>query len=154
MNEPIFNKKATFDYTLKDKFEAGIALTGGEVKSIRLGSVSLVDSFVRISNSQVYLINAYIAPYKMALDLSYDPKRERILLLNRNEIEKLAAETLTSNLTIVPVKVYIKANLVKVEIAIAVPKKKADKRASLKKKAVQRETESYLRSDKNRQKAN
>lgn len=152
MNEPIVNKKAGFDYQLQDKFEAGIALTGSEVKSIRLGSASLTDSFVRINdNDQPSLINAYIAPYKMALDPSYDPRRERKLLLNRNEIEKLSGKLSASNLTIVPTKVYIRANLVKLEIALAIPKKKADKREALKKKAQIRETESYLRADKIRQ---
>lgn len=149
MNEPILNKKASFDYQLLDKFDAGIVLTGSEVKSVRSGAVSLADSFVKINqNSQPQLINAYIAPYKMAIDPSYDPRRVRQLLLNKNEIEKLDSKVSASRLTIVPIKVYIKANLVKLEIALASPKKKADKRADLKKKAQERETESTLRENK------
>jgi len=148
VNGPIFNKKAKFDYFLKDNLEAGISLTGAEVKSVRSGSVSLTDSFVRIVDGQAVLTNAYIAPYKMALDLSYDPRRERNLLLNRGEIDRLIGQLASKNLTIVPVKMYNRANLVKVEIAIGVPKKKADKRDSLKQKAIERETESYLRADK------
>ncbi len=148
MNEPILNKKARFDYFLRDSLEAGISLTGAEVKSVRSGSVTLTDSFVRISNGQVLLTNAYIAPYKMAIDPSYDPKRERRLLLTRGEIDHLVGQLASKNLTIVPVRVYIKSNLVKVEIALAQAKKKADKRDDLKRKAIDRETESLLRAPK------
>ena len=148
MEEPIFNKKARFDYFLKDNIEAGISLTGAEVKSVRTGSVSLADSFVKIQDGQAILTNTYIAPYKMALDPSYDPRRDRQLLLNREEIDRLTGQLASRNLTIVPVKVYTRANLVKVEVALAVPKKKADKRDTLKRKAIERDTESYLRADK------
>lgn len=148
MSETIFNKKASYDYFFKDKLEAGISLTGGEVKSVRSGSVSLTDSYVKVIGGQVYLVNAYIAPYKMAIDPSYDPKRSRTLLLNKNEIDKIVGQTSVNNLTIVPVRVYTTRNLVKVEIALATPKKKADKRDLLRRKALQKETESFLRKDK------
>jgi SsrA-binding protein len=148
MNGPILNKKALFDFFLKEKIEAGISLTGAEVKSVRSGSVSLTDSFVRLSGGEAILMNVYIAPYKLAIDPSYDPKRDRPLLLNRSEIDHLTGQVASRNLTIVPTKMYTKANLVKVEIALAVPKKKADKRETLKRKALERETESYLRADK------
>lgn len=148
MSSTILNKKAAFNYFLRDHLEAGIALTGGEVKSVRDGSVQLDDAYVRISDGQVLLVNAYIAPYKFALDPSYDPKRERKLLLNKHEIESLVGRLATKSLTIVPAKVYTTHNLVKVEIAIGIPKKKADKRDELKKKASIRETESFLRADK------
>ena len=160
MSSEIVNKKAGFNYFLQDHLEAGIALTGGEVKSVRAGSVTLDDSYVRISEGQVSLINCYIAPYKFALDPSYDPKRERKLLLNKQEIEhllgKLGSKNLTNSdlqtrshgLTIVPTKVYTSHNLVKVEIAIGAPKKKFDKREDLKKKAILRETEKILREQK------
>lgn len=124
MNEPIFNKKAAYDYFLKDHLEAGISLTGAEVKSVRAGSMSLTDSFVRIADGQAVLTNAYIAPYKMALDPSYDPRRDRKLLLHQHEIENLAGKLSAGRLTIVPVKVYNSANLVKVQIALGIPKKK------------------------------
>ncbi len=159
MNETIFNKKASFDFNLSEKLEAGIVLTGSEVKSVRSGSVSLSDSFVKFVGNEALLVNVYIAPYKYAVDPSYDPKRSRKLLLNRDEIEFLAGKVgsgkLTNSdlrspkgLTIVPVKMYNTHNLVKVEIAIASKKKKFDKRESLKKKAQDRETEGYLRTEK------
>ena len=148
MNEPIINKKATFDYSLTDKFEAGIALTGSEVKSVRYGSVSLVDSFVKITDNEAFLVNAYIAPYKYAVDPSYDPKRTRKLLLNKKEIEFIDGKLASGNLTVVPVKMYTSHNLVKVEIALASKRKKFDKREVLKKKAQNRETEGYLRTAK------
>jgi SsrA-binding protein len=148
MQAPIFNKKASFDYVFKDKLEAGISLTGGEVKSVRAGSMSLADSYIKIINGNAVLLNAFIAPYKMAIDPSYDPKRNRQLLLRKEQIDKLIGQTSAKNLTIVPVKVYIKRNLVKVEIALAQPKKKSDKRDELKKKAIKRETEKLLREDK------
>lgn len=152
MSSQIVNKKASFDYFLKDRLEAGIALTGGEVKSVRSGSVQLQDSYVRITSGEAFLINTYIAPYKFALDPSYDPKRDRKLLLNKQEIEELTGKMASKNLTIVPTKMYTTHNLVKVEIAVAVPKKKADKRDSLKRKMLQRETERSLREDKHNSK--
>lgn len=148
MTSTIVNKKASFDFFLKDPIEAGILLTGGEVKSVRLGSVSLSDSFIKITGSEAFLVNAYIAPYKYAIDPSYDPKRIRKLLLNKSEIEFLSGKLASGNLTIVPTKMYNTRNLVKLEIAIASKKKKFDKRESLKKKAVKKEVEGYLRADK------
>lgn len=148
MNEPIFNKKASFDYSLSDKFDAGIVLTGSEVKSVRFGSVSLADSFVKITDNEAFLVNVYIAPYKYAVDPSYDPKRTRKLLLNKKEIEFLDGKLASGNLTVVPIKVYTSNNLVKVQIALASKRKKFDKREVLKKKAQNRETEGYLRTTK------
>ncbi|MDP2670948.1 MAG: SsrA-binding protein SmpB [bacterium] len=144
----IFNKKASFEYFLKEKLETGIVLTGAEIKSVREGAGSLADSFVRIVKDEVTLFNAFISPYKYAFDPSYDPKRERKLLLKRKEIDFLIGKLTSSNLTIVPTKLYITHNLVKLEIALALPKKKFDKRDSLKRKAVDRQTESLLRAEK------
>lgn len=148
MGEAVVNKKASYDYFFKEKLEAGLSLTGGEVKSAKAGSVSLSESYVRIINDEVFLINAYIAPYKYALDPSYDPKRTRKLLLRKEEIDRLSGQLASKGLTIVPVKLYNSANLVKLEIALAVAKKKADKRDELKKKAQERETASFLREEK------
>lgn len=159
MNETIFNKKASFDFNLSEKIEAGIVLTGSEVKSVRAGSVSLSDTFVKIVGNEAFLVNVYIAPYKYAVDPSYDPKRSRKLLLTKDEIEFLAGKVgsgkLTNSdlrnqqgLTIVPVKMYNSHNLVKVEIALASKKKNFDKRESLKRKAQDREIEGYLRNEK------
>ena len=144
----IFNKKAGFDFFLTEKTEAGIVLTGSEVKSVRAASGALVDSYVKIVNGEALLINAYIAPYKYAVDPSYDPRRSRKLLLNKKEVEFFASKVSSSNLTIVPTKMYTSHNLVKLEIALGKAKKKADKRDMLKKKAQERETESYLRAAK------
>ena len=146
--KPIINKKASFDYFLKERFEAGIVLTGAEVKSIRAGAGSLVDSFVKIIKGEPVLFNAYISPYKYAFDPSYDPKRERQLLLHSKEIDYLIGKLASENLTIVPTKVYITHNLAKVEIALVSSKKKFDKRAALKRKAVDRQTEGLLRAAK------
>ncbi len=148
MSSSVINKKASFNYFLKDRLEAGIALTGGEVKSARAGSVRLDDAYVRIANGEAFVTNLYIAPYKFALDMSSDPKRERKLLLNKNEIESLAGKLASKGLTIVPTKMYTTHNLVKLEVAIGIPKKKADKRDTLKKKALDREIERTLREDK------
>jgi len=144
----ILNKKASFDFNLSEKTEAGIVLTGSEVKSVRAGSGSLVDSYVKILNGEAVLVNAYIAPYKYAVDPSYDPRRSRKLLLNKAEIEFFSGKTSASNLTIVPTKMYTSHNLVKLEIALGSAKKKSDKRDSLKRKAQKREIEGYLRADK------
>ena len=141
----VLNKKAKHDYLLYDKFEAGVVLSGAEVKSVKEGSISLTDSYVKVVAGEVRLINAYISPYKFALDPSYDPKKERKLLLKRNEIDFLIGRTSSSSLTIVPTKVYTKHNLLKVEIALAKAKKKADKREVLKKRAIDREAQADLR---------
>lgn len=137
----VINKKARYDYFTLDKFEAGMVLTGAEVKSIKEGSASLTDSYVRIGDGVPLLVNAYISPYKAAINPSYDPRRERKLLLHKKEVDFLVGKLGSSSLTIVPIKVYIKHNLVKVEIALAKAKKKYDKREILKKKAILRETE-------------
>lgn len=144
----IFNKKALFDFHLTEKIEAGIMLTGGEVKSVRAASGSLTDAYVKLVNSEPLLINAYIAPYKYAIDPSYDPRRSRKLLLNKAEIEFYMGKLASGNLTIVPIKLYTTHNLVKLEIALGKPKKKSDKRDSLKRKTLSKEIESELRSEK------
>lgn len=144
----ILNKKAGFDFFLTDKTEAGIVLTGSEVKSVRTASGSLVDSYVKILNGEALLINGYIAPYKYAVDPSYEPRRSRKLLLNKSEIEYFKGKLASSNLTIVPTKMYTSHNLVKLEIALGKAKKKTDKRDVLKRKIQKREIESELRAPK------
>lgn len=106
------------------------------------------DAYIRLANGEAFVVNLYIAPYKFALDMSSDPKRERRLLLKKEEIEILGGKLASKGLTIVPTKMYTTHNLVKLEIALAVPKKKADKRDTLKKKAQERETQSILREGK------
>ena len=141
----VLNKKAQYDYFLLDRFETGIILTGAEVQSIKEGSASLADSFVKIIEDEPVLMNAYISPYKSASDPSYEPRKERKLLMHKKEIDFLKGKLASSSLTIVPVKVYNKRNLVKLEIALARSKKKVDKRAILKKRAIMRDAEAEVR---------
>ena len=140
----IFNKKVNYEYTIKDKLEAGIILTGAEVKSVRNGNVSLSESFLRLKNESAYLINAYIGPYQKKSE-TYDPKRERKVLLHKAEIEHLRGKLASGGLTLVPLKMYTIRNLVKLEIALAMGKKKYEKREALKQKAIERDTEQSLK---------
>lgn len=133
------NKKAHHDFALSDHLEAGLKLTGGEVKSIKNGDVSLKESFVHIEQGEVYIKNMHVGAYKPARIEGYDPVRNRKLLLNKKEIAALASKTEQKGMTIVPVKVYLKNGLIKIEIAIGRGKKKWDKREDLKKKDLDRE---------------
>ena len=135
------NKKAYYDYFISDNLEAGISLQGSEVKSIRAGGISLNESYVKIIGDEVYLINCYIKPFEKSSVFVPDSKRMRKLLLKKQEISKLKQKVLEKGLTIVPLKVYLKGSLVKVEIGIGRGKKLFDKRATLKEKAVKREIE-------------
>jgi SsrA-binding protein len=134
----ITNRKAFFDYEILDRFEAGINLTGAEVKAVRLGHVDLAGSFVQIRGSEAYLINAKILPYRFARPDNYDEKRTRKLLLHKREIIALKSKTEASNLTIVPIAVYTTRNLIKAELAIGKSKKKFDKRQAIKKRDLTR----------------
>lgn len=135
------NKKAYHEYFIEETFEAGIVLVGSEVKSIRLGGISLVDSFVYIKNGEVYLKNAYIKPFEKTTAYIPESKRDRKLLLNKREIQKLIKQTKEKGFTIVPTKVYFKNNIVKVEIGLARGKKLYDKKEVLKEKSQRREIE-------------
>lgn len=135
------NKKAYYDYFISDNLEAGISLQGSEVKSIRAGGISLNESYVKIIGDEVFLINCYIKPFEKSSAFIPDSKRMRKLLLKKQEISKLKQKVLEKGLTIVPLKVYLKGSLVKVEIGIGKGKKLFDKRATLKEKAVKREIE-------------
>lgn len=135
------NKKAYFEYFIEETFEAGIVLVGAEVKSIRAGGISLADSFVVVKNGEVFLKNAYIKPFEKANAYAPNERKDRKLLLNMREIQKLTRAKQEKNYTIVPLKVYFKNNKVKVEIALAKGKKLYDKKDSLKEKSKQREIE-------------
>ena len=140
------NKKAYFDYEILETYEAGIELRGHEVKAIKTGHMSLGGSFVVIKNNQAWLLNADIPPYQPAnTPADYDPKRTRRLLLNAAEIKVLIGKTQESNLTIVPTRCYLKGNRVKLEIALARGKKRADKREAIKKREVMKEIKSILK---------
>lgn len=133
------NKKAYHDFFIEDTLEAGISLVGTEVKSIRLGSISLKESFAIIKDNSVYLINSHIAPYKMGSYFNVDPKRMRRLLINRSEINKLKGKVEKKGYTLIPTKVYLKGALVKVEIGVCRGKEEHDKRDSIKEREQMRE---------------
>ena len=135
------NKKASFDYFLETRYEAGIELVGTEVKSIKLGKVSIKESFVSIIKNQEFILNMNVTGYEYGNIHNIDEKRARKLLLNKKEIEKLKEKTSIKGYTIVPVSIYSKNRLVKVEIALAKGKKNYDKRESLKEKTIKREIE-------------
>ena len=139
------NKKANFEYFLEDFFEAGIVLEGAEVKSLRSGEASLLDTFVFIRNNEVYLKNMYIKPYKQSTLFTPDERRDRKLLLSKREILKLNRAVKEKNLTIIPTKLYFKDNLVKVEIATAKGKKLYDKRETIKRREQDREINRKLK---------
>lgn len=141
----IINRRARYDYHLLEKFEAGLALTGAEVKSVKAEKISLSESFVKIIDGEAWLLNAYINPYPFADNRDYDPRRSRKLLLHKNELLKLTQQTKEKKLTIVPVSCYTKGRKIKLEIALARGKKKHDKREAKRKKAIEREIEQALK---------
>lgn len=143
----IVNRKARFKYATIEKVEAGIVLTGAEIKSIRAGRANLSESFARIKDHEVFLINANISPWKGS-EKYQDSRRERKLLLHKKQILSWFGKIAGGNLTIVPLSIYIKKNLAKVEVALAKSKAKFDKRALLRKKTIERDIERAVRGDK------
>ncbi len=141
----IVNKKAYFDYTILDRFEAGINLMGAEVKSLKGGHASLDGSFVRLIGSEAYLVNAQIFPYPYARLEHYDPKRTRKLLLHKKEITSLKSKTEGSHLTLVPLFWYTKGPLIKLEIGLARGKKQYEKREAKRREDQKRELEREYR---------
>lgn len=139
------NKKANFEYEVLKKYEAGIVLEGSEVKSVRAGGISLTDSYVKVINGEIYLINTYIKPYSQSTSFIPDPRKRRKLLLKSEEIDYISKKVSEKGLTIVPLGVYLKSNLIKVEIGVCKGKKLYDKKASLKEKAVKREIEREIK---------
>jgi SsrA-binding protein len=139
------NKRATFDFHLLDRYEAGIALTGTEIKSVRAGQVNLRRSYVQPRGDELWLVEAHISPYEHGNRENHEPTRARKLLLHRREINKIIDELNQKKLTAVPTKMYLKNGRAKVEIALARGKQKQDKRADLAKKDDQRRMERALR---------
>ncbi len=135
------NKKAFFDYFIEDKYEAGISLHGTEVKSLRMGKCSIKESFIRIENGEVYVYNMHISPYEKGNIFNKDPLRVKKLLLHRHEINKLMGQMQQKGYTLVPLNIYFKGSLVKVEIGLARGKKLYDKRQDIAKKDQRREAE-------------
>ena len=135
------NKKAYHDYFIEETYEAGIALHGTEVKSLRMGKCSVKESFIRIENDEVYIYGMHISPYEKGNIFNKDPLRVKQLLLHKSEIRKLRGKIAEKGYTLVPLKVYFKNSLVKVEIGLARGKKLYDKRQDIAKKDQRREAE-------------
>jgi SsrA-binding protein len=140
------NRKAGFEYFLMEKFEAGIALQGSEIKSVRAGQVSLQESYVQVEDGgQAWLVEAHIAPYEQANRFNHDPKRKRRLLLHKKQIRELWNNVRIRGMTVVPTRVYLKDGRAKVEIALAKGKKAYDKRATIAKRDEARSQERAAR---------
>lgn len=137
----VSNKRASFDYTILDRFEAGVHLTGSEVKSLKSSHASLEGAFVRIIGSEAYLVNAQIFPYIYARPEGYEPRRTRKLLLHKKEIVSLKTKLEGSNLTLIPLSWYTTGSLIKLEVGLARGKKQYEKRETKKRADIKRELE-------------
>jgi len=135
------NRKASHEYFLFERFEAGLVLQGSEIKSIRAGQISLSEAFIRVDSHEAWLMDAHIAPYDQASVYNHEPRRPRKLLLHRREILKLWNEVRQKGVTVVPLRVYLKDNRAKIEIALAKGKHLYDKRDAISKRDAQRELE-------------
>ncbi len=139
------NSKARHDYFILESHEAGIVLSGTEVKSVRQGRINLRDSYCQMHGSELFIMSAHISPYEQGNRYNLDPLRDRKLLLHRREINKLAGKTAERGLTIVPLRVYLKNNRVKIEIGIAKGKRTYDKRETIKRRDEEREIRGRLK---------
>ncbi|MBQ8748994.1 MAG: SsrA-binding protein SmpB [Clostridia bacterium] len=139
------NKRAYFDYFIEEEYKAGIVLVGSEVKSIRSGHMSLEQSFISVSNGEVFLKNAYIKTYEYANSFAVDEHRDRKLLLNKSEIQKIINKVKVKGYTIIPTKVFIENGLVKVSVALAKGKKNYDKKECIKQKDIKRAVEREIK---------
>ncbi|MEK6608068.1 MAG: SsrA-binding protein SmpB [Myxococcota bacterium] len=139
------NKRAQHEYFLEERFEAGIALVGSEVKSLREGRGSLAEAWADLRTSEVFLVGSHIAEYPQAGPMNHAPTRERKLLLHRREIDKLRARVALRGYTVIPVAIYLKDGLVKVEIALARGKEVRDKRATVRAREMDREARAAVR---------
>jgi SsrA-binding protein len=138
------NRKARHDYHIEDSLEAGLVLTGSEIKSIRAGQVNLRDSYGTVRDGELWLVNAHIAPYKQATHTNHEPKRDRKLLLHRREINRLIGKLQEKGLTLVPLKLYLSNGRAKVEMGLARGKKQYDKRQSLRERDDRRQIDRAL----------
>ena len=144
--KPIVNRRATFEYTILETLEAGLVLSGPETKSVRLGHVSLAESFAVVSQQgHVELLNAHINPYQYARQEEYEPKRTRKLLLHKREIERLMGKVRSEGLTLVPLKIYQKHGKFKVQLGLARGKKQYEKREQIKRRDVKREVDRAIK---------
>jgi SsrA-binding protein len=142
------NRKAYHNYHIEDSVEAGIVLTGTEIKSIRAGRVNLGDAYVRPESGELWLLNAHIARYEAGSYLSHEPTRPRKLLLHRKQIDGLTSKVVEKGFTLVPLKLYIKDSIAKVEVALAKGKKLYDKRESMTRREAEREIERTIKKQK------
>ena len=134
----IFNRKAKFDYFIEEEIEAGIVLKGTEIKSVRKGSADIKDTYIRIKNNEAYIINMYIAKYEEGNIFNHEERRERKLLLHKKEIKKLNELVSRDGYSLIPIRVYLKKNLVKVSVGVCKGKKNYGKRESIKKRDLER----------------
>jgi SsrA-binding protein len=139
------NRKARHDYHIQESFEAGVVLKGSEIKSIRAGRVNLSDAYARPENGELWLYNSHIASYDAASYNTHEPKRPRKLLLHRKEIDDLAGKVTQKGLTLVPLKLYIKHGIAKIELGVAKGKKLYDKRETIARRDAEREMERALK---------
>ena len=139
------NRKARFEYEIQKTMEVGIALQGTEVKSIRAGQINLAESYCRVDgNMQIYLMNAHISQYDFGNRHNHDPLRPKCLLLHRSEIRRLYGQVKEQGLTLIPLKIYLKGGIIKMELALCRGKKLYDKRQTMKKQDAQRDVERAL----------
>ena len=139
------NRKARRDFFIEETYEAGIKLKGTEIKSIRQGRVNFKDSFALVEDGEIYLYNMHISPYEQGNRANHDPERKRKLLMHKNQIKRLLGATRRKGYTLIPLSMYLKGNLAKVELALAEGKEKHDKREDIKKREHQREMERALK---------
>jgi SsrA-binding protein len=135
------NRRARHDYQIEDTFEAGIVLTGAEVKSLRAGQTSLGEAYARVAAGEVWLENLHISPYSQASERSYDPRRSRKLLLRREEIDRLIGRTQERGLTLVPLRLYFRRGLAKIELGLGRGKRRYEKRRAIAEREHRREME-------------
>ncbi|MBC6414783.1 MAG: SsrA-binding protein SmpB [Bdellovibrionales bacterium] len=145
-----FNKKASFQYEIKEKLRAGLVLLGSEVKSLREGSCHLKDSYIAFIGEEAFLQKSYIGPYKKALHGGHNPERKRKLLLNKKELQRIRGLLEEKKMACIPTEIYFQKGLVKIEIALGLGKSLFDKRQSLKKKQAHRQIERALKQKKSR----
>lgn len=141
----IYNRKAKHDYFIEDIYEAGIVLTGTEIKSVRAGNANIKDSYGVIKNNEIFLLNMFISQYKEGNIFNHDETRTRKLLLHKKEIKKISEKVNTQGLTLIPLKLYLKNNILKVELGICRGKKNYDKREALKEKDIKRNINKQLK---------
>ncbi len=141
----IYNRKARHDYFIEDTYEAGIELTGTEIKSIRAGNCNIKDSYAIIRNKEVFLINMFVSPYKEGNIFNHQETRTRKLLLHKKEINKLEEKIEQQGLTLIPIKLYFKNNKLKVELAVCRGKNNYDKRETIKERDIKRSIEKQIK---------